>query len=84
MALNELDEHGAVIVVDYKMRILPATAQETKSEFFGKRRWILYTTLIFQKKDNEKRMFKYMITGLVIQSRMLGSLHHALKLYLIL
>jgi len=52
--LDELDEHGAVIVVDYKMRILPATARETKSEFFGKRGWTLHTTLIFQKKDNEK------------------------------
>ncbi|PKY35041.1 hypothetical protein RhiirB3_395950, partial [Rhizophagus irregularis] len=36
-ALDELDDHGAVIIVDYKMRILPATARETKSEFFGKR-----------------------------------------------
>ena len=36
------------------MRILPATARETKSEFFGKRGWTLHTTLIFQKKDNEK------------------------------
>ncbi|GES77637.1 hypothetical protein GLOIN_2v1880126 [Rhizophagus clarus] len=35
--LCELDSHGAIIVVDYKMRILPATARETKSEFFGKR-----------------------------------------------
>src|SRR6266496_332480 len=54
ITLDELDEHGAVIVVDYKMRILPATARETKSEFFGKRGWTLHTTLIFQKKDNEK------------------------------
>ena len=52
--LNELDENGAIIVVDYKMRILPTTARETKSEFFDKRGWTLYTTLIFQKKDNEK------------------------------
>ncbi|PKY24027.1 hypothetical protein RhiirB3_507443 [Rhizophagus irregularis] len=36
------------------MRILPATARETKSEFFGKRGWTLHTTLIFQKKNNEK------------------------------
>ena len=34
--LRELDDHGAIIVVDYKMRILPATARETKSEFFWK------------------------------------------------
>ena len=35
--LRELDNHGAIIVVDYKTRILPATARETKSQFFGKR-----------------------------------------------
>jgi hypothetical protein len=52
--LNELNEYGAVIVVDYKMHILLAIARETKSEFFGKRRWTLHTTLLFQKKDNEK------------------------------
>ncbi|GBC08198.1 hypothetical protein RclHR1_07960014 [Rhizophagus clarus] len=54
VALDDLDNHEAVIVVDYKMCILPATARETKSEFFGKRDWTLHTTLIFQKKDNEK------------------------------
>ncbi|UZO02042.1 uncharacterized protein OCT59_020540 [Rhizophagus irregularis] len=38
--LRQLDNYGAIIVVDYKMRILPATSRETKSEFFGKRgRW---------------------------------------------
>ncbi|RHZ81289.1 hypothetical protein Glove_122g140 [Diversispora epigaea] len=50
--LCELDKNGAIIVVDYKMRILPATARETKSEFFGKRGWTLHTTLIFQKDKN--------------------------------
>jgi len=35
--LNELDENRAIIVVDYKMRILFITVRETKSEFFGKR-----------------------------------------------
>ena len=50
--LCELDNYGAIIVVDYKMRILPATARETKSEFFGKRGWTLHTTLIFQKNKN--------------------------------
>src|SRR6266498_1288382 len=53
-ALDELDEYGAVIIVDYKMRILPATARETKSEFFGKRGWTLHTTLLFQKKDDKQ------------------------------
>ena len=47
--LRELDNEGAVIIVDYKMRILPATARETKSEFFGKHGWTLHTTLVFQK-----------------------------------
>ena len=50
--LRELDSYGAIIVVDYKMRILPATARETKSEFFGKRGWTLHTTLVFQKNKN--------------------------------
>ncbi|UZO28005.1 uncharacterized protein OCT59_021551 [Rhizophagus irregularis] len=50
--LRELDNYGAIIVVDYKMRILPATSRETKSEFFGKRGWTLHTTLVFQKNKN--------------------------------
>ncbi len=50
--LRELDGYGAIIIVDYKMRILPATSRETKSEFFGKRGWTLHTTLIFQKNKN--------------------------------
>jgi hypothetical protein len=55
--LRELDNNGAIIVVDYKMRILPATARETKSEFFGKRGWTLHTTLVFQKnKDNYEEL----------------------------
>ncbi|GBB95099.1 hypothetical protein RclHR1_24780001 [Rhizophagus clarus] len=35
--LDELDEDEAVIIVNYKMRILLHTARETKSQFFGKR-----------------------------------------------
>ncbi|GBC35988.2 hypothetical protein GLOIN_2v1767205 [Rhizophagus irregularis DAOM 181602=DAOM 197198] len=35
--LDKLDDHEAIIVVDYKMHILPATARETKSKFFGKK-----------------------------------------------
>ncbi|RGB31205.1 hypothetical protein C1646_709686, partial [Rhizophagus diaphanus] len=54
--LDELDDHGAIIVVDYKMRILLAIARETKSEFFRKRDWTLHTTLIFQKKTIKKWM----------------------------
>jgi hypothetical protein len=36
-ALLDLDEDGALLVVDYKMKILPKTARETKQDFFGKK-----------------------------------------------
>src|SRR5581483_4121073 len=47
--LDELDEDEAVIIVDYKMRILPHTARETKSQFFGKRGWTLHSSLVYTK-----------------------------------
>ncbi|UZO16016.1 uncharacterized protein OCT59_007418 [Rhizophagus irregularis] len=50
--LLELDEYGAILVCDYKMRILPKSARETKEEFFGKRGWTLHTILVFTKKDD--------------------------------
>ena len=53
-ALNKLDEFGAIIVVDYKMRILPATARETKSEFFGKRGELSIPLLFFKKRITKK------------------------------
>jgi hypothetical protein len=46
----ELDEYEAILVCDYKMRILPKSACEIKEEFFGKRGWTLYTILVFTKK----------------------------------
>ncbi|RIB13328.1 hypothetical protein C2G38_2198148 [Gigaspora rosea] len=55
--LNDLDDNGAIIVVDYKMRILSSTAQKTKGLFFGKREWTLHTALVFQKdKNNSKNL----------------------------
>ena len=48
-SLLELDENGAVIIVDYKMRILPKTAQETKTEFYGKHGWTLHSVLMYTK-----------------------------------
>ncbi|RHZ80994.1 hypothetical protein Glove_130g138 [Diversispora epigaea] len=52
--LYELDNYGAIIIVDYKMRILSATARETKS---GKRGWTLHTTLVFRKdKNNNEKL----------------------------
>ncbi|RGB28779.1 hypothetical protein C1646_767416 [Rhizophagus diaphanus] len=47
-----LDEDGALLIADYKMRILPKSARETKAEFFGKRGWTLHTILMFRKKEN--------------------------------
>ena len=35
--LDEINEKGAVIVIDYKMKILPKSARETKQDFFGKK-----------------------------------------------
>ncbi|GBC15681.2 hypothetical protein GLOIN_2v1767205 [Rhizophagus irregularis DAOM 181602=DAOM 197198] len=50
--LANLDENGALFIADYKMRILPRSARETKAEFFGKRGWTLHTILVFTKKNN--------------------------------
>ncbi len=47
--LDKLDENRAVIIVDYKMRILPYNARETKSQFFGKRGWTLHSSLVYTK-----------------------------------
>lgn len=49
--LLELDEKGAILIADYKMRILPRTAREKKEEFFGKRGWTLHTILVFTKNN---------------------------------
>ena len=49
--LLDLDEKGAVLVVDYKMKILPKSARETKAEFFGKKGWTLHSILMYTKKQ---------------------------------
>ncbi|UZO17188.1 uncharacterized protein OCT59_008549 [Rhizophagus irregularis] len=43
--LLDLDENGAVLVVDYKMKILPKSARETKAEFFGKKASSLHAVI---------------------------------------
>jgi len=55
-ALNQLDEDGAVIIADYKMRVLPQSARETKEAFFGKRGWTLHTILVFIKKSGKNKL----------------------------
>jgi hypothetical protein len=54
--LQGLDDEGAILIVDYKMRILPQTARETKSEFFGKRGWTLHSVLVYRKNQDIQNM----------------------------
>ncbi|PKB96579.1 hypothetical protein RhiirA5_470704 [Rhizophagus irregularis] len=54
--LLDLDENGAVLVVDYKMKILPKSARETKAEFFGKKGWTLHTILMYTKKSGHQEL----------------------------
>jgi hypothetical protein len=51
-----LDEEGAVIIVDYKMKILPQSSRETKTEFFGKRGWTLHTILVYTKLNDHRNL----------------------------
>jgi hypothetical protein len=83
-ALDELDDYGAVIVVNYKMRILPATAREKKVNFLAKEAGHFIRPLFSKKKTMKRWMSKHMTIGLVIPNKMPGSQHHVLKLYLIL
>lgn len=52
-ALLRLDKDGAVIIADYKMKILPQSAREVKSDFFGKKGFTLHTLLVYTKKSND-------------------------------
>ncbi|RHZ82228.1 hypothetical protein Glove_110g47 [Diversispora epigaea] len=54
--LEELDDEGAVIIVDYKMKILRQSARETKAEFFGKRGWSLHSVLVYTKNIEQNQM----------------------------
>ncbi|UZO02953.1 uncharacterized protein OCT59_023366 [Rhizophagus irregularis] len=45
--LLALDEKTALFLVDYKMKILPKTARETKNDWFGKRGWSLHSILVY-------------------------------------
>ncbi|POG58390.1 hypothetical protein GLOIN_2v1790442 [Rhizophagus irregularis DAOM 181602=DAOM 197198] len=54
--LEELDEEGAVIIVDYKMKILPQSSRETKTEFFGKRGWSLHSVLVYTKNTEQNQL----------------------------
>lgn len=47
--LAKLDEKGALMIADYKMKILEKRTRETKSQFFGKRGYALHSILVFTK-----------------------------------
>ncbi|PKY38363.1 hypothetical protein RhiirA4_414123 [Rhizophagus irregularis] len=50
--LLELDEKGAFIFVDYRMKVLPKSARETKEQFFGKKGWTLHSVLVYTRKED--------------------------------
>ncbi|UZO22655.1 uncharacterized protein OCT59_015012 [Rhizophagus irregularis] len=49
--LLQLNSDGALLIVDYKMRILSKSSRKTKSEFFGKRDWSLHSILVYTKNS---------------------------------
>ena len=55
-ALLRLDENGAIIVADYKMKILPQSAREIKSDFFGKKGFTLHTLLVYTRKADDSTL----------------------------
>jgi hypothetical protein len=50
--LSQLNSDEALIIVDYKMRINPKKARETKDEWFGKRGWTLHSVLLYTKNQH--------------------------------
>ena len=54
--LLDLDEKGAIIIVDYKMKILPKSARETKSAFFEKKGWSLHSILVYMRKSGSYQL----------------------------
>src|SRR2546429_5554388 len=52
--LAKLDNNGAILICDYKMRILPKSARETKDKFFGKHGLTFHTILVYTKIDTNQ------------------------------
>lgn len=55
-ALLRLNENGAIIVADYKMKILPQSAREVKSDFFGKKGFTLHTLLVYTRNASDSTL----------------------------
>ena len=54
--LLNLNEKTALILVDYKMKILPKTARETKQDWFGKKGWSLHSVLVYTTQSNSTKL----------------------------
>ncbi|RHZ78600.1 hypothetical protein Glove_159g45 [Diversispora epigaea] len=52
VSLDELNNNGTVLIVDYKMKIVSQTARETKKDWYRKRGWTLHTVLVYTKNLN--------------------------------
>ncbi|RIB00708.1 hypothetical protein C2G38_2233314 [Gigaspora rosea] len=70
--LLKLDNEGAVLVVDYKMKILPKSARETKQEFFGKKGWTLHSVLISHAINRYVKLGFNLSQGTDIESAIKG------------
>jgi hypothetical protein len=54
--LLSLDKKTALILVDYKMKILPKSARETKQNWFGKKGWSLHSILVYTTQSNSTKL----------------------------
>ena len=54
--LNNLDNNGAVIIVDFKMKILLQHSRETKKDFYGKHGWSLHSVLVYTKDITKNQL----------------------------
>ncbi|RHZ61185.1 hypothetical protein Glove_349g83 [Diversispora epigaea] len=54
--LLQLDNNSVLIIVDFKMRILPRRIRETKQDFYAKRGWALHTVLVYSKNQENKEL----------------------------
>jgi hypothetical protein len=53
-ALTKITETSAVLICDYKMKVLPKNSRETKQDFFGKEGWTLHSIIVIFKSMNEE------------------------------
>jgi hypothetical protein len=52
--LAKLNNNEAILICDYKMRILLKSARKTKEQFFEKHEWSLHTILVFTKCNTDQ------------------------------